>query len=240
MSKLKEDPYGNYKVYHPEGGLMFFCDFKKYNWYLSRNLAHVIGEKSIKLNFIPRGYGEDSEFLTEGRKNRCVVSGETDGLTKHHVIPTQYRKYFPTKYKSNNSNDVVILTREIHDKYELTADIYKKHLEDYYITESEIFYNKCVSSYNKIKGTIEYKDSIPSNRLFELYRELNIVMSELGIDISHSSRMELIDLNELIVNRMGVEKMIVDWKHHFIENTDPQFLPKWWNPNYVKIVKENK
>lgn len=236
MSELKENPYGNYRVYHPEGGLMFFCDLKKYNWYLSRNLAHVVGDKSIKLNFTPKGYGEDDEFLIEGRKNICVVSGSSEGLTKHHVVPTQYRRYFPNRYKSNNSNDVVVLTREIHNEYELTADKYKKYLEDYYITESELYYNKCVSDFNKLKSSLRYKEDIPPHRLFELYRDLNKVMDELGINISYD-RMDPIDINKLIVERMGVEKMIVDWKNHFVENTNPQFLPKWWNPNYVKIVK---
>ena len=87
----------NWKVYHPNGKHMFNCGEKKTRWYLERNLAVDIGNKKIKLTFIPRGNGfEDNEEFGRGiREARCVVTGIEENLQRHHIVPYCYRTYFP-------------------------------------------------------------------------------------------------------------------------------------------------
>lgn len=238
----KKPMYGNYKVYHPKGHLMFYCDEKKYNWYLSRDLAIILDEeKAIKLTFEPKGDGEKPRFLTEQRQNICVVTGSDENLTKHHVIPTQYRQYFPDVYKSKNSNDVVAMRDKEHNDYERIADIYKEELINTYITEEEFEYNKILAFINKIAGTLErYEDLIPNDRVLKLYKRLFDFLDKMDILLVDAKELEEINFNKLIVERVGIEKLIVDWKNHFVEHTNPQFLPEWWDSNYVKIIDIRK
>lgn len=237
--KSNKTLYGNYKVYHPKGHLMFYCDKKKYNWYLSRDLAFVLPdeEKSIKLTFEPKGDGEMPQFLTSQRENICVVTGTSDYLTKHHVIPTQYRQYFPEVYKSKNSNDVVAMCDEEHQKYERIADVYKNELINLYITPEEFEYNRMLEYITKISNTLNlYEHLIPSDRVADLYNRLDKFLNKLGVVIDEVKDLDTININELIVERAGVEKLIIDWKNHFIQHANPQFLPDWWDPDFIKII----
>jgi hypothetical protein len=238
-------PYSNLKVYHPHGNLMFFSSKKKFNWYLRKNLAVKISDDSIQLTFEPKGYGEDPKYLTP-RENICVVTGETDNLTKHHVIPTQFRQYFPMKYKSKNSADVVAITRDAHDEYEREADKLKEWLIDVYISEEEINYNKSLNYIQKMLKTINnYRESIPSDKIGDMYKDINGYLDNIKkinddvIKLSHLDNLKPIDFNKLIVERIGVENMIKLWKNHFIEKANPKYLPEWWDPNDVKIVEKN-
>jgi hypothetical protein len=125
----------NWKVYHPNGRHMFTCGEKKAFWYLERNLAKTInGERSIKLTFEPKGNGfEDNEIF--GRSIRivqCVVTGISDGLQRHHIVPYCYRTYFPEQYKSKNHHDVVLMNFEIHSEYEQKANVFKDEVAKIY------------------------------------------------------------------------------------------------------------
>jgi hypothetical protein len=235
-------PYGNYEVYHPTGKLMFFCNKKKFNWYIKKGLADKISEKSIRLTFVPNGFGEDPEYLTP-RENICVITGSTDNLTKHHVVPTQYRQHFPMKYKSKNSGDVVTLTRDEHDKYERFADVLKQELSDKYLLKDEINYNITLNYIQKLFNTIKsFRDDLPKDRVGDLYKTINLSLKDIekvynnAIEIRHIDKLEPLDLNKLIVERVGIEELIIMWKNHFIEYSNPKYLPDWWDPNHVKIV----
>lgn len=235
----EKKPYGNYKVYHPMGHLMFYCHKKKFNWYLKRDLAEVMGgeEKSIQLNFEPKGLGEDPKFLTK-RENICVVTGESEDLTKHHVIPTQYRQYFPFKYKAKNSGDVVVITREKHDEYEREADILKQKLVDTYITKKEISFNRDVIGISRMLSTINnWGSEIPKESIDNMYEEIH-KMNKWEIDIDKIFDIEIEDFSKLIVERCSsIEELIKLWKTHFVKYANPKYLPEWWDPNHVKIIK---
>jgi len=124
----------NWRVYHPNGRHMFTCGEKKAYWYLDRNLAEINGERAIKLTFEPKGNGfEDDEIF--GRSIRivqCVVTGITDGLQRHHIVPYCYRTYFPEQYKSKNHHDVVLMNFEIHSEYEQKANVFKDEVARIY------------------------------------------------------------------------------------------------------------
>ena len=125
----------NWKVYHPSGRHMFTCGEKKAYWYLERNLAELIdGKRSIKLTFIPKGNGfeDDEEFGRSIRIVRCVVTGVSDNLQRHHIVPYCYRTYFPEEYKSKNHHDVVLMNFEIHSEYEQKANKFKDEVARIY------------------------------------------------------------------------------------------------------------
>lgn len=122
---LDSAPYENYSLFHPDGTLMCFCSAKRANWYFDRGLAEQTGPKEFKLTFQPRGYG-DPNVLLGNRDNICVITGERDNLTKHHVVPAQFRRLFPIAYKDKNSMDLLLLTREAHNDYERHATEFKQ------------------------------------------------------------------------------------------------------------------
>lgn len=126
--------YQNWKVYHPNGKHMFTCGEKKVNWYLSRNLAKVIGNYKIQFTFNPNGDGfaDNEEFGRGIRKNICVVSGKDYDLQRHHIVPYCYRTFFDEKYKSKNHHDVVLINHDEHQKYENEANKFKKEIADKY------------------------------------------------------------------------------------------------------------
>ena len=93
---LKTNLYGNFHVLSPEGDIMFHCNEDKINWYLTRNLADKISPTAIQLRFKPNGPGHmgDHYYMSQ-KENKCVVCGTESQLTRHHVIPYCYRRYFP-------------------------------------------------------------------------------------------------------------------------------------------------
>jgi len=154
----------NWKVYHPSGRHMFTCGEKKAQWYLERNLAKLIGKKKIRLSFIPKGNGfEDNEkFGRSARERKCVVSGLTDGLQRHHIVPYCYRTYFPEEFKSKNHHDVVLINHEIHSYYEQLANNYKN-------TIARIFDVKTIGEFN-----VEY-----TGKLREIGKKSSILMNTI-------------------------------------------------------------
>ena len=124
----------NWKVYHPSGRHMFTCGEKKAYWYLERNLAKLTGERMIELTFIPKGNGfeDDEEFGRSSRIVQCVVTGISEGLQRHHIVPYCYRTYFPEIYKSKNHHDVVLMNFEIHSEYEQKANAFKDEIARIY------------------------------------------------------------------------------------------------------------
>lgn len=147
----------NWKVYHPNGKHMFTCGERKADWYLERSLAEVIGEKEIQLTFIPRGYGfkEEETFGLSGRNVVCVVTGESDDLQRHHIVPYCYRKHFKDEYKTKNHHDVVLVTYSVHQYYERLATQFKDELAIEYnvknLNECNYEFTKELSAFVKIK-----------------------------------------------------------------------------------------
>ena len=79
----------NWEVYHPNGTHMFTCGEKKATWYLDRNLAKKTAEGKIMLTFEPKGTGFESDevFGKTIRETICVVTGNPEGLQRHHIVP---------------------------------------------------------------------------------------------------------------------------------------------------------
>ncbi|NIQ13420.1 MAG: hypothetical protein GTO02_03115, partial [Candidatus Dadabacteria bacterium] len=127
----KTPQYGNCEVLGPDGNLMFRCCQKKALWYLERNLGNQISKEpfTIQLTFTPKGKGHvDDPYFLQIMKNLCVVCGSDENLTRHHVVPYCYRKFFPTNLKDHRSYDVMALCIPCHELYEEKATEFKEEL----------------------------------------------------------------------------------------------------------------
>jgi hypothetical protein len=246
---LVREPYDNFRIFHPDGTLMCFCSKKKANWYLKKTndegipLGVKVNERDIHLQFEPKGYGDPPEILI-GRSNCCVVSGDTEFLTKHHVVPTQYRQCFAREYKDKNSTDLVVLSRDIHDTYEAFATDFKNKLFKDFVDDDfkdiEFAWIDAKSMYNCLN---RHYDSLPIDKQIIMTGRLAHLRQKFGFtDAQLKSKYlkDVYDFNAVIVSRIGTVNLIVMWKYHFIKFGNPQFLPEWWKPNIVKIIhKEN-
>ena len=235
--------YGNWQVLSPDGILMFRCDEKKAMWYVNRNLGEVINQdpKIVKLNFKPNGLGNHNRKygLTE-MINICVVCGTEEFLTRHHVVPHCYRKYFPVEIKSHNFHDVLSVCVKCHDKYERKADDYKSQLSKIYDApiNGELIDNKEIIRARKLASSlINFKSVMPNSRALEIRNEIKQI---LGLKKLHNSRLQkLLKMEvkysnrthgEIVVSKVNnIDNFMKSWRKHFIENNDCKFLPKDWS-----------
>jgi hypothetical protein len=243
--------YGNIEVYCPEGNLMFRANEDKLRFYKKNNLVDKIHDSAYKLKFKPAGLGhtDRNKDLLEPRENKCVRCGEVDILllTRHHVVPTRFRKYFPENLKSNNHRYVVFLCRDCHDEYgyfendlnnELSAELGLKTLRE---CINEINVEKRIIT--GIADTILFKEGIPAERLEELKRTFK---SRSGLEPTTDNLMKVRKRKyEPIEDHNNFGKMVVEktknlyafqqrWLEHFVETMEPKHLP-----NDLKVLLEH-
>jgi len=234
--------YGNWEVYSPDDILMFRCDLKKANWYLKRHLATEIEVGKIKLNFTPKGLGNHQKpFGLSLMKNVCVVCGTEKFLTRHHVVPISYRKYFPLEIKSHNFHDVLSMCVDCHDSYERKADLLKIELAKKYEVPiwGKTIDRKEMIKWSKIATTIIGGCShIPKSRVTQMKLELK---SHFGF--KRLSKKRLLSLSTIKVKEVvkthgqmvvenieDLQEFVTMWRRHFLENNTPKYLPKNWSP----------
>lgn len=235
--------YGNYKVFSPNGELMFRCDEKKANWYLKRDLAFLSEDKNVVLKFRPNGLGNhNKDYGLNEMQNVCVVCGTQNYLTRHHVVPISYRKYFPIEIKSHNFHDVLSLCVDCHESYERKADDYKNELSLLYKAPivGLLQENKNLIRAKKIASSIlNFKHLMPKDRYEQLKKELREI---LNVKRLHKKRIiDTANLNfkiiekthgQIVVENVDIKEFIISWRKHFTENNDCKFLPKNWSIYY--------
>jgi len=247
-NKRKQLIYGNCEVYSPDGDLMFRCMEKRIHWYLNRNLATVINDNplAIKLNFTPKGKGSKESYLKLIRNNKCVVCGDEnlEQLTRHHIIPYEYRKYFPDNLKAHNAIYIVPLCRSCHEIYEQDADNFKKELEIKCNAPRRINFEKYNHAEKHIVTLLKYRNVIPYERVEEIKEILNRQMTEFGMsfcksDCDDNTKLEkyLNDIqstgyrgnnnhSEIVVKTcQDLDDFSKKWVTHFVETMQPQFIP---------------
>lgn len=248
----------NYRVYHPNGKLMFLCDEKRCNWYLSRNLA-TPGEECIHLNFEPAGVGfdESDTFGLTPRVVRCVCCGDiTDGvLQRHHIVPYMYRKYMPIDYKSKNHHDVVLMCYNCHDEYErhatqLKHDISAEHNMLLTVQPKKVIeknmngkegQHKHVASY--ITALMFHADKIPcdvKNNMkvgiasFLEKEDFTIEDLQNAYDFIQTSQREIlaerVPVGKQIMERLtDLDDFLFRWRKHFVTTMQPKYMPHGWD-----------
>lgn len=126
----KSPVYHNCRIFANDGRLLCYCDRKKLEWYLSRDLAKVVDEEppAIMLLFEPKGRPEDegNDFYIQSKKNICVGCGEGNHYLRYRIIPSCYRIHFPEHLKSHRSHDIVLLCVDCHEAAHAAAEKYKR------------------------------------------------------------------------------------------------------------------
>jgi hypothetical protein len=171
----------NWAVHHPDGTHMFTCGERKATWYLERGLAKRTAEGKIQLTFVPKGNGFESNeiFGKSIRKSICVVTGLSEGLQRHHIVPYCYRTYFPEAYKSKNHHDVVLIHHEKHSEYELEASRYKDEIGRMYGIKTIQEYNIDYTGKLREAGR---DNAILLNTIFSLFKTYGKVSEEVKME----------------------------------------------------------
>jgi hypothetical protein len=242
----KNKIYGNWKILAPDGELLSLDLKKRADWYLDRGLAELVDDFTIKLNFEPksRKNREDLYSLTV-KENKCVCCGTTelDVLTKHHIVPSEYRKLFPVEIKSRNSHDIVAICRECHNEYEEThANNKRQEIAIKYnipLNRSKYDNNiiRCVGVGHVI---LKHGDVVPKERYDELYNnfcEMSGIKSPSISDIEN-----YVETNknwnppihaELVMKELDTHEKIQDfvkmWRKDFIDTMKPKYMPAYWS-----------
>lgn len=246
---LKAPLYGNCRVQNPEGVHIFNCGIKKANWYLNRALADIINESPlvIRLKFQPNGNGHANDnFYLQERENICVSCGRNDLLTKHHVVPYCYRRYFPDSIKNHSAYDILPLCYECHENYETHAQRFKQELlveynipKEYTIDVDAEIKKVCMYA----SALIRYNDHIiPIDRYQMMMDVIRTYYGREEItkeDIERASQLKYNTRREnykpegqAIVEKLtDIEAFIKRWRRHFIETLAPQHMPKYWDAN---------
>lgn len=235
--------YGNYQVLSPEGHLMFRCDEKKANWYLKRGLAERDNKDPliVKLNFTPKGLGNhNKKYGLSEIENICVVCGSNEFLTRHHVVPICYRKFFPIDKKSHNFHDVLSLCADCHENYEKFAFLRKIELSKKYKApiNGEIINNKDVLRIKRISSCLVDNDnSIPRKRIKEIRKDIKshfswkrLTKKRINAIINSEVKIYNRTHGEIVISKVNnIDEFVKEWRNHFIENNNCKYLPKNWS-----------
>lgn len=252
--------YGNFHFQSPEGETMFHCNNQKALWYLNRGLVEVVDTvtPTFRFKFCPGGPGhvKDEYYLT-GKINQCVVCGRREGLNRHHVIPSCYRKNMGMLLKSHSYHDVLLLCLECHEGYEKEADKLKLEIaEDYDCPAYGLYHAETGEPYpydedasravRSAAALLTYSDRIPAARqamlsgniqkwtgLSVTREEIERVASVKYMRPKHQAVKGYIDHGAMVVRQMttlgDVQKFAEKWRRHFLDVMAPQYLPAKWD-----------
>lgn len=120
---VRSEVYSNCRIYSASGLLVAHCDKSKALWYVEKGLAVPVSSDddiySVCLHFRPEERNGDGGFEALAsvipRKNRCVVCGTDSDLSRYHLIPKAYQKYFAVELKAHRSHDIVLLCVDCHE-----------------------------------------------------------------------------------------------------------------------------
>jgi hypothetical protein len=211
-----------------DGKFLAHVDTKRMNWYLDRDLAFMLNDKDFQLTFISKGDKDRGEYYKLSLTNNCVICGTEENLTKHHVVPHQYRKYMPIEYKSKASFDVLCLCIKCHHEYEITADKFKIELLDKYdILDNNKNFQK-VHRYHKTLNSV-HAPRIPKEKKLAMIEFLEEFFKAPIEEILEVDGYEFETSTELLMKKVDdIENFVIMWRKHFIEYAKPKFLPKEW------------
>ncbi len=246
---LKTPLYGNCRVQNPDGLHIFNCGIKKASWYLKRDLADVIQEQPlvIQLKFQPNGTGHaNDDFYLQERQNICVCCGRLDALTKHHVVPYCYRKFFPEDLKNHSAYDVLPLCYECHEKYESHAQKFKEEL----LVEFNVPKEHTMDVDTEVKRVCLYASAllrfsesvIPVERYNMMMEVLRVYYGRAEIatqDIEQAAQLKYNTRRDnykpegqaVVESLTDIEAFIKKWRQHFLDCAKPEFMPKYWDAN---------
>jgi hypothetical protein len=196
---------------------------------------------------------DDDKFFNKSIKaNICVVCGGEQYHMRHYVVPYSCRTLLPTKYKMHMAHDVVILCPDCHLVCKKISTQRMKNLERQcrkdpntgipHFVDQEMYrlkswalallrrreqlppavmlkYEAYLRKHTKLTDTEELTDSMLQS------------LSETETEIPNP---DFIPASELIVQSYcqddaSIEDFVKDWRQHFLDSMEPQFLPAGWD-----------
>jgi len=246
--------YDSYEIQDPRGKILFLCDKKKIKWYIKKDLVSHVEGQSYRLKFEPKGKGNTNPFFLERLPNCCVVCGATEKLSKHHIVPYQYRKALPDDYKNSNHFDVLCVCLDCHENYEKKANKLKDQLhKDLDVpTISDRSKYKTIIAINDILYNLKerYEELLPQaveNLLKNLrkYVGYNITLEESFVmdfhdipDDHYCEKRDGILLDKYLAQNHTYEDFILMWRNHFLSTMNPKHISQNWLDHYKTFFKK--
>jgi hypothetical protein len=244
-----ENLYHNCNILGPDGRLLCRSGRKKIGWYLKMGLAAMVSEEplTIQLNFEPAGEGARSDpFGMSDKINCCVVCGESENLTKHHIVPYTFRRHFPANLKEHQSHDVLMLCLACHVKYEPEAQkLHMSMCDEYGIRAQE---PREKDPEYQVRGLcfalVKHGAQMPPERREEILRKIAEIK---GTEYDYIARASD-PLKDQVDDRrtrncaaygravatsdmVDLQEFSARWRWHFVDVMEPKFLPDHWDPN---------
>ena len=238
----------------PDGAMLCRCGQERIDWYLSRDLAVLESDDppTIRLNFEPSGRRHvEDEFYLQEKENICVICGGTENLSKHHVVPYCFRKFFPEHLKKHSYHDVLLLCRPHHDEYEKEADKLKAaianeydiSMQGYGISIDEQLRKVHDAAWSLLRNgrTLRRRKKDDLKKIIrshlgkkQVYHKDIIAASQISYNIKNDEYKEYGKF--VIENVKSLEEFIIRWRAHFVEHAKPKFLPEYWKVD--RTIKE--
>lgn len=247
LSPIKSPTYyGNILVVCPKGTQLCTVDTKRVKWYLSRKLAKIVEtispyQQTVQLMFEPKGRPKTNYGLSI-KATQCVVCGEKEELSLHHVVPHCIRRHFPTKHKTKQHLWCQLLCEKHHLEIErVNSEIIR--LDGSQIREQKA---KCTSIkspqsrarlalYHIIKN--DQLKKIPQIKLQEILKKAKLkevpdspilktyLEKQVLSTLDKKSRTKSTFGKKFIKNSGGIHATKKLFKERFIAALSPKFLP---------------
>lgn len=245
---LTKPLYGNCLIIAPDGQPLCRTNQKKLDWYLDRNLAVKVEADcpTIKLRFEPSGRkGTEHPYFLAEKANRCVCCAKVEQITRHHVVPYGFRKFFPLELKEHMLHDVLPMCVDCHEEYELIAFELKKELskkynvpmigKNYHTDKSLYSIRGAASALLKHAQIPEFRREILKNKLRAYYNKNDITLEDIqkaAVVNPMIQTSEFVPFGKHIVDQFDLQEFVVMWRQHFLDNMKPQYMPEFWDVNH--------
>jgi hypothetical protein len=183
---LQKPNYTDHRLLNMDGIELAKIPEKRFHWYIKKGLAKQVAESTILLNFKAKGNGNigDAFYMSE-MKNECVCCGDTVHYTRHHVVPYEYRRYFPLELKASNSHDIVLLCPACHERYETEAFRFKTKISKIYQVDINGYGKErdleLVKAKSAINALMKYREKLPYTRMIQLNNQIRDFAKSRGL-----------------------------------------------------------
>jgi hypothetical protein len=238
--------YENLNVLAVDGTLIFRTNRNKLQWYLDNALARVVDEKTIQLTFVNCGDGwKDDEFYLQDRKNECAVCGDSQsGLTRGHVVPYCYRRWYPIELKSNCHHDIVPMCVKCHCRYDgFELQLKRKLSEEYLapisgIQSNKDFFNRKMKLRADARVILREGHLIPADKRVIMLGRIREVFGDASLsDVANIHlQCSVITHGQIVVSKLNdIDAFNRLWRQWFVDTMKPKHMPKHWSIDRIGL-----
>lgn len=175
MQAAAKSKFENCTIFTKDDKFLSHCSRKKYNWYVKKNLVDIVSDKIIKLKFDYKLKGNAktvNEMPKSEIQTQCVVCGLKNDLIKFHIVPMEFRQYFPIEMKSHTGHNRVTICKICHGEVCSLYSRYREELfERFNISLNKQKYDLKMASnvYLKFFDTIDVSRDITRNVIISYF-----------------------------------------------------------------------